>query len=241
MTYQERAYRNYVKAENLVKFEVIEKETDLLILAEENLYDKALASVIKYRAQLESYIASDPQFLKSFSPYPVRANAPAIVREMASAAKRAKVGPMAAVAGAIAEFVGKDLLPFSGEIIVENGGDIFLKINQTRKVGIYAGNSPFSEKIALEFDPSTYPFSVCTSSGTVGHSFSFGKADAVVVVAENAALADAAATAIGNVVKEIADIEQGLSLAKKIKNLVGVLIIKDDRLGALGKIKIVPI
>jgi len=241
MAYEERAYRNYVKAENLIKFEVIEKETDLLILAEENLFDKALAFTIKYRTELEKYIESDPQFLKSFSPVSIRYDAPKIVREMASAARKVKVGPMAAVAGAMAEFVGRDLLPFTNEIIVENGGDIFLKINQPRKVGIYAGNSPFSEKIALEIEPRPKPFSVCTSSGTVGHSFSFGKADAVVIIAESASLADAAATAVGNVVKGINDIEQGLKVAKKIRGLDGVLIIKDDQLGALGKVKIVPL
>jgi len=241
MVYQERTYRNYVKAENLIKFEVIEKETDLLILAEKNLYDKALASTLKYRAQLERYIESNPQFAKAFSPLRVRYDAPSIVKEMAAAARKAKVGPMATVAGAIAEFVGRDLLAFSNEIIVENGGDIFLKINQTRKVGIYAGSSPFSEKIALEIEPRPKPFSICTSSGTVGHSFSFGKADAVVIISESASRADAAATAIGNVVKEVSEINQGLKLAKKIKGLDGVLIIKDDQLGALGKIKIVPI
>ncbi|OGC35501.1 thiamine biosynthesis protein ApbE [candidate division WOR-1 bacterium RIFOXYB2_FULL_48_7] len=239
MNYEERAYRNYVRADNLVKFEVIEKETDLLILANNNLYEPALAAALKYRSALENYIATNEKFLKSFAPVSVPAKAPLIAKEMAAAAAKAKVGPMAAVAGAIAEFVGRDLLPLSDEVIVENGGDIFLKINQPRKIGVYAGQSPFSEKIALEVDPRLKGFSVCTSSGTVGHSFSFGKADAVVVVAENAALADAAATAIGNAVKEVADIQTGLSVAKKIKGLDGVLIIKDDQLGALGKVKIV--
>jgi len=241
VVYEERVYRNYVKADNLIKFEVIEKETDLLILAGKNLYDKALAYTLKYRAELEKYIAFDPQFQKSFSPIRVRYDATPLIRQMAEAARKARVGPMAAVAGAIAEFVGRDLLAFTDEIIVENGGDIFLKINQVRKAGIYAGNSPFSEKIALELEPRPKPFSICTSSGTVGHSFSFGKADAVVVIAASALLADAAATAIGNVIKEVADIEQGLKLAKKIKGLDGVLIIKDDQLGALGKVKIVPL
>ena len=241
MAYQERAYRNYVRADHLVKFEVIEKETDLLILAESNLFDKAMASVLKYREEIEKYIGLDPQFLKSFSPIRLRSPYTPIVKDMVMATKKAHVGPMAAVAGAIAEFVGRDLLAYSNEVIVENGGDIFLKINQTRKVGIYAGASPFSEKIALEVDPRPTPFSVCTSSGTVGHSFSFGKADAVVVIAPSASLADATATAIGNVVKEAADIEQGLKQAKKIKGLDGVLIIKDDQLGALGRIKIVPL
>ncbi|MGB9613117.1 MAG: UPF0280 family protein [Candidatus Margulisiibacteriota bacterium] len=241
MTYQERTYRNYVKAENLIRFEVIEKETDLLILAEKNLYEEALAATLKYRQGLESYIEKNPQFLKSFSPLRVSSDAPLIVKKMAAAARKVKVGPMAAVAGAIAEFVGRELLAYSDEIIVENGGDIFMKINQTRRVGIYAGNSPFSEKIALEVEPQEKPFSVCTSSGTVGHSFSFGKADAVVVIAQDASFADAAATAIGNVIKEKTDIEQGLNLAKKIKGLEGVLIIKDDQLGALGKVKLVPL
>jgi ApbE superfamily uncharacterized protein (UPF0280 family) len=160
---------------------------------------------------------------------------------MAEATRRVKVGPMAAVAGAVAEFVGRELRQFTDEIIVENGGDIFLKINQPRKVGIYAGNSPFSEKIALEVEPRPKPFSVCTSSGTVGHSFSFGQADAVVVIAGSALLADAAATAIGNVVKTAADIEPALKLARKFRRLDGVLIIKDDQLGALGKVNIVPL
>jgi ApbE superfamily uncharacterized protein (UPF0280 family) len=241
MVYQERAYRNYVRADNLTKFEIIEKETDLLVLAENNLYDKALAFILKYRSDIEKYIASDQHFAKTFSPAFTRYDAPAIIKEMASAARRAKVGPMAAVAGAVAEFVGNDLRAFTDEIIVENGGDIFLKINSPRKVGVYAGNSPFSEKIAIELEPRTEPFAVCTSSGTVGHSFSFGKADAVVVIAKSGPLADAAATAIGNEVKEITDIDNGLKRAKKIRGLDGVLIIKEDQMGALGKIKLVPL
>ena len=241
MAYQERTYRNYVKAEDLAKFEIIEKETDLLILADTNLYDKALAFTLKYRTELEKYIQKDEKFLRSYSPIYLKYDAPPIARAMAEGARKAKVGPMAAVAGAIAEFIGRDLLAFTKEIIVENGGDIFMKIDKPRKVGVYAGTSPFSEKIALEVEPRKEPFSVCTSSGTVGPSFSFGKADAVVIVAENASLADAAATAVGNEVKEITDIEKGLQLGKKIKGLDGVLIIKGDQLGALGKIKIVPI
>lgn len=241
MTYQKRTYRNYVKADNLVKFEVIDKETDLLILAETNLYDKALASAKKHRQELENYIESDMHFMETLSPCKIKEDAPLIVKEMAEAARKAKVGPMAAVAGTIAELVGRDLLASSNEIVIENGGDLFLKLKQTRKVGIFAGNSPFSGKIALEIEPRETPFSVCTSSGSVGHSFSFGKADAVVVIANNAPLADAAATAIGNEIKEISDIDRGLRLAKKIHGLDGVLIIKGDQMGALGKVKLVPL
>lgn len=241
MVYEERIYRDYMKAEGLVKFAAAENETDLMIMADTDLTEKALAAIRKYREELEKYITSHPQFEKSFFPIRVHYDAPPIARSMAWAARKARVGPMAAVAGAVAEHVGRDLLKFSKEVIVENGGDIFMKIDRIRKVGVFAGDSPFSEKIALELDPRKKPFSVCTSSGTVGPSFSFGKADAVVIVAENASLADAAATAVGNEVKEITDIEKGLQLGKKIKGLDGVLIIKGDQLGALGKIKIVPI
>jgi ApbE superfamily uncharacterized protein (UPF0280 family) len=164
---------------------------------------------------------------------------PKIVKEMAWAGKRAKVGPMAAVAGAIAEYVGKDLLRHSPEVIVENGGDIFMKTAVVRKVGVFAGNSPLSNKVAIEIGPLDSPLGICTSAGTVGHSLSFGKADAVVVLAKSTSLADAAATAIGNVVKEITDLEKGLALFRKIRGLTGVLIIKDDQLAVRGKVKIV--
>lgn len=240
MVFQERTYREYVKADNLVRFEVVEKESDLLILADTNLFDKSLAMLLKYRGDLERYIAADPKFLKTFSPIMIRPSAPPMVKEMAWASKQVKVGPMAAVAGTVAEFVGRDLLNFSREVIVQNGSDIFLKINQTRRVGIFAGESSFSGKIALEFEPRQEPFAVCTTSGTAGQSFSFGKADAVVVAAKKASLADAAATAIGNLIKESSDIEQGLKMARKIRALEGVLIIKGDQIGALGKLKIVP-
>jgi ApbE superfamily uncharacterized protein (UPF0280 family) len=123
---------------------------------------------------------------------------------------------------------------------VENGGDNFIATTTPRKVGIYAGVSPLSEKIALEIEPQDTPCGVCTSSGTVGHSISYGKADAICVVSRSAALADAAATAIGNVVTDIHTIEKGLELAKRIGGLTGVIIIKADRMGLMGKIKIVP-
>lgn len=145
---------------------------------------------------------------------------------------------MAAVAGAIAEFVGKDLLDYTPEVIVENGGDIFVKTTRIRRIGIYAGNSPFTKKIAIEISPEKTPLGVCTSSGTVGHSLSLGKADAVVVLSPSTILADASATAIGNLIKDESDISSGIEFAKKIKGVKGVLIIKDDKMGIWGDIKI---
>ena len=224
--YEPRVYRHWVKDEDLVPFNVVVKETDLYIRASSNLEQEALKLVIKYRDMLERYIEQHPPFLTSLEPIAVDGDIPAIVSEMAEAARKAGVGPMAAVAGAIAEFVGNELLPFSPEIIIENGGDIYLKSLKERRIGIYAGKSPLSGKIALEISAEETPMGVCTSSGTVGHSLSFGKADAAVVLSKSATLADAAATAIGNIIVQPADIPRGIELAQSIDGVTGVIIIK---------------
>jgi ApbE superfamily uncharacterized protein (UPF0280 family) len=241
MFYEERKYRKYIYAPDLVKFEVAVKESDLLILAKQDLTTQAREAIINFRTLLEKYIKEHPEFSTTFEPYFVWFSAPSIVKTMTWATRKTKVGPMASVAGALAEYVGRELLKFSDEVVVENGGDIFIKTLNKRRVAVYAGSSPFSENIALEIEPQDTPCGVCTSSGTVGHSFSFGQADAVCVFADSTALADAAATAICNKVKSETDIEKALKFAKKIKGLKGVLIIKDEHMGAIGKIKIVSI
>jgi len=236
--YQPRIYRHWVEGKDLVGFNVAEKETDLYIRAASNLTKKARRLMLKYRGQIERYIERSPAFRTSLEPVSVPANAPAIIKDMAAAGQKCGVGPMAAVAGAIAEYVGRELLEFSPEIIVENGGDIFLKILKTRVVGIYAGQSPLTGKIGLEIRPEDTPLGVCTSSGTVGHSLSFGRADAAVAIAKSAALADAAATAIGNRVTKPGDINQALEFARGIEGLRGVVIITGSDIGAWGELKL---
>ncbi len=151
----------------------------------------------------------------------------------------AQVRPMAAVAGAMAEFVSKDLLPISKEVIVENGGDIYLATSRERTIGIFAGNSPLSLKVGVVISPKDSPLGVCTSSGTVGPSLSFGKADAVCILSKSGALADAAATSVGNIVKEKKDIELGLERGKEIEGVSGVLIIVGEKVGIWGNVKLV--
>lgn len=239
--YQPRTYRHWVKDRSLIAFTVTVKETDLYIRARRHLEAEALASVLRHRTPLEEYISRHPDFLHTLKPIAVDEAAPSIVKEMALAAEKVGVGPMAAVAGAIAEAVGRDLLAFTSEVIVENGGDIFLKVSKPRLVGIYAGSSPLTGRIALKISPRETPLGVCTSSGTVGHSLSFGLADAAIALAPSAALADAAATALGNRVRSIEDIEPALEWAKNLPGLVGAVIIKDDKLGAWGKVRLVPV
>jgi hypothetical protein len=146
---------------------------------------------------------------------------------------------MAAVAGAIAEGVGHELLRRSPQVIVENGGDIFIKTNQPRRISLYSGpDSPFSRKLALRVDSSAGSLGVCTSSGTVGHSLSFGRADAVVIIADSIALADAAATAVANTIREPGDIQPALEREKRRGLLRGLLIAIGDHLGAWGEIEL---
>ena len=236
--HQPRTYRHWVKDEGLVSFKVTVKETDLYLRAQRNLEQEALRAILRCRLSLENYIENHPTFLTTLEPLSVAKDAPAMVKEMAEAAQKAGVGPMASVAGAIAEFVGSELSAFSPEIIVENGGDIYLKSLRKRVVGIYADKSPLSGKIGLEINGQDTPLGICTSSGTVGHSLSYGEADAVVVLAKSATLADAAATATGNLIHQPADITGGIEFARGIQGLEGVVIIKDDKVGFWGKAKI---
>ena len=236
--YEPRTYRHWVKSKGLISFNIVVKETDLYIRASRNLKSKALKLVLKYRDTLERYIERHPSFLTSLEPLPVSDDAPRIVNSMLESARKVGVGPMASVAGAITEFVGTELLAFSPEVIVENGGDIFLKSLEKRVVGIYVGKSPLTGKIGLEINGEDTPLGICTSSGTVGHSLSYGKADAVVVLSQSATLADAAATAIGNLIKQPGDIPNGIEFAKDIEGLKGLLIIKDDKVGLWGEVKI---
>jgi len=237
--YEKRIYRNLVKTDDLVKFEVMVKETDLLVRAESDLSRETRESVLKYRHQLETYITMNPEFQSSLIPLRDDPYAPEIVKEMIRASQLANVGPMAAVAGAIAEFVSKDLLTLSKEVIVENGGDIYLATSKERTIGIYAGDSPLSLKLGISIRPEESPLSICTSSGTVGHSLSFGKADAVCILSKSGALADAAATAVGNIVQETKDIERGLERGKEIEGVLGMLIIVGDEVGVWGNVKLI--
>ncbi|HUL29780.1 MAG TPA: UPF0280 family protein [Thermodesulfobacteriota bacterium] len=236
--YEERTYRNLVKTDDLVKFQVIVKETDLLIRAESDLTKETRESVLKYRHQLETYIMMNPGFQKSLVPLADDPYAPEIIKQMILTSQKAGVGPMATVAGAMADWVSKDLLQLSKEVIVENGGDIYLASSKERTVGIYAGDSPLSLKVGIVIAPDEAPLGVCTSSGTVGPSLSFGKANAVCILSKSAALADAAATAVGNVVKGKQDISLGLGKAREIEGVLGTLIIVGEKMGVWGRIRL---
>jgi ApbE superfamily uncharacterized protein (UPF0280 family) len=240
MEYHKRIYRNRISKGNLVSFQVRVEETDLYIGADTDCTDAALESVRRHRGYIEEYIRHKPSFMDSMTPVPKDPFAPAIVREMIDASGRCGVGPMASVAGAIALHAGLDLMKHSDNVIIENGGDIFLRlIDKDAIVGIFAGDSPLSYKVSLKIKSGGVPFGVCTSSGTIGHSKSFGSADAVCVTSQSSTLADAAATSIGNHVKREGDIKGAIDYGMGIVGVLGVLIIMGDTLGVQGEIELV--
>ncbi|WP_456432360.1 UPF0280 family protein [Thermosulfuriphilus sp.] len=241
---KERFYRGWIQRPDLVSFRVIVKETDLFILAERELTSQITGVVIRLRGQIEAYIRENPVFLKTLLPLPEDPLAPPVVRNMLKAAQAAGVGPMAAVAGAIAEAVAREAIEegWTQEILVENGGDCFLNGRREAVVAIYAGSSPFTGRLGLRIPADLMPLSVCTSSGRIGHSLSLGQAEAVTVLAKEAALADAAATAIGNLVRKTADIPKILEESLNIPGLLGVVVIVGDRIGARGEaVELVPL
>ncbi|MEA3422314.1 MAG: UPF0280 family protein, partial [Bacillota bacterium] len=135
--------------------------------------------------------------------------------------------------------IAKDYIKDNTDLIIENGGDIFIKTSKERHILIHAGDSQLSDQISIKITPEMTPIGVCTSSGKLGHSLSFGKADAVVVVAKDILYADAAATAICNIIKTPRDIERGLGIAKESKKIEGIVIILDDSIGIWGNIVLI--
>jgi uncharacterized protein len=239
MPFQPRTYRDTVKTDGLAQFSLVIKETDLFITASRNVETLARDSVLAARYKLEHYIEKHPVFLTSLAPLPQDDFAPDIVQAMLRASIAAGVGPMATVAGAIAEYTGRVILNDCDEVIVENGGDIFLKVNRDITISIYAGDSPLSSRIGLKIHQPGTALGVCTSSGTVGPSLSLGTADAVTIISASASLADAAATSVGNLVKDAADIQKAIDSGRKITGVDGILIIKDENMGAWGTINLV--
>ena len=237
--HQERTYRNLIDSSELIPYRVVVKETDLMVYSETKLVDETKELVLEQRGYVEAFIASHPEFAAALVPWPYDGPAPGIIVNMLNAARNAGVGPMAAIAGVIAEQVGHGLLNRTNQVMVENGGDVFIKMSSPVTVGIFAGKSPLSLQIGLRLKTVSIPQAVCTSSGTIGHSLSYGKADAVCVVADSCANADAAATAIGNLIKSPADIESAIKAGRNMGELIGIVVILGEKMGMWGDLEVV--
>ena len=237
--FENRTYRRQHQKKGLISFDITVKETNLNIQAQTDLADEAIKSVLTCRNTIEAYIKLYPEFATSLIPIHNPGHAPKIIKDMIEAGQLADVGPMAAVAGAVAEYTGKSLLAYTNEVLVENGGDIFVKSDSETVFSIYAGNSPFSMTTGIRVGKKDKSYGMCTSSGTLGHSKSFGKANAAVVLSDSCSLADAVATALGNRVKKAADIKVAIDAGKAIQGIQGIVIIKGDHIGLWGDLKLV--
>jgi ApbE superfamily uncharacterized protein (UPF0280 family) len=235
--YQERFYRDWSPAK--FRLEVCHKESDLFITTDKELDKILVQDILKnYYIEIEKYIKKNPNFLTSLSPLEQDENAPAIVKDMIDCSNVTGIGPFASIAGAIALYVGKDLLDKSSEIIIENGGDIFLKINGDKRVGVYLGERFQTNTVTLKVKKRDYPFGIASSSAYLGHSLNFGRADLVTVIAKDAILADGFATALSNQVKKEKDIKDIFQRAKENSFLEGLLIAFEGKLFLWGAMEI---
>lgn len=231
-------YRGTVRCEDLVATRVAVKETDLFVLAEHDLSAVVRDIVISERDRLERYIAGHAGFLESLVPITVSLSAPSLVRAMAAAGAAAGVGPMAAVAGAICDAVARGVAGATGELIIENGGDLYVRVARERVVGIFAGESG-GLSLGLRVRPERGALGICTSSGRIGHSLSFGDSAAATVIAGSATLADAAATAVGNRVRGRLGVRDGIDAARQIPGVLGAVVLRGGELGAWGEVELV--
>ena len=240
--FEERTYRSQFNTGRFTGFEVKHLETDLWIGVnpasfDEKMKELALEKIRNLRTIFDKYIEKEPFFKKSLKPFQPSEIAPVEAVEMAVAAEKAGVGPMAAVAGLFAREVGKVIREnFSvKELLIENGGDIYLLLQNEMLLSVFAGESILSQRIGIIVPASDDAFGICTSAGTVGPSISYGKADAVVVVCKDVLLADALSTSLGNLVKSPDHVEKVINKAEKYPEILTLLIICEDKIGIKGE------
>lgn len=267
-------YRTYRTKQNTLEnhadeqhIQIVVEETDLFITLTKDI-DKN--EIIKFctkeiqeiRNIIKFWIKLYPEIQHSLEPVQCPPGAPLCIAEMCEASGLAHVGPFACVAGMIAQFIATKIhfhlreKQLCSDVIVENGGDIYLYSNKERIVGILA--NPKEEcTLGLRFAKEQFPLAICSSSATIGHSLSFGKGDLSVVIAKNASLADALATSYGNVLKSAKEINTVLAQAQKDfrialqdnpfadihekHGLLGVFLQIDEKIGAWGTVELAAI
>ena len=193
------------------------------------------------RRDLNNYILKNEDFLLSLNPIKADEDLPLIVKTMVDSSNIADVGPMACVAGTISELSLNYLISNGSRYsIVENGGDIYLINDEEVLCGIYSNNQVLGNDIAFRLKPRKSPLGICTSSGKIGHSISFGEADSVTVISKSSSIADALATRIANeVIGETSEdkLSNALECCENYREFFnGVLIISQDHVGTIGRL-----
>lgn len=240
--YKDRIYRKHFRDDRWRGFVAKYKETDVWVGIDKNSFHPkmqkfTIQAIQTLRNIIDKYLQNDTVYASALSPYNAKKNAPHIVKLMSEISYKTGIGPMGSVAGAFASYIAQELKKHFeiNEIIVENGGDIYADIKEDIDVSIFAGESTFSERIGLHIDAKESPLGICTSSGTVGPSLSFGKADAVMIVCKDALLADSYATAYANQIQVPSDIDRLLENIAYKKDILSALLVKNNKMGIIGK------
>ena len=231
-------YRCSINKKEKYAWRVIYNYSDLLISCDKNIKDRIEKPLKKIYEFLMFCIKNHPSFLKSLSPIKVNYYFPGIIKKMCEKSSLFKVGPMAAVAGTVCEYIASELTGYCKNLIIENGGDLYIKSSSDLNVGVYLKNKYFKNKIVLKINSKDTPCGLCSSSGTFGHSLSLGKSDLSVVLASSPITADAAVTAIANRITDSKDIQRTINFYNKFKEIKGILIIIDDKIGIWGSFEL---
>ena len=242
MEYRERSYRSRFSNDERRWFCVKFLESDLWIGVDSGSYSASMESdtyamLVDLRRTMDAYLLIDPQYKTALTPYDAGLEAPDILKEMSKVSHKTGIGPMSAVAGAVALKVAGFLKSRYdvNEVIVENGGDIYAQASTDMDISVFAGQSPLSEKIGLHIPAGSFPLGICTSSGTVGPSLSLGRADAVMIVCNDVMLADSYATAMANRIKSVNDLQPVFDRITNTPAILGAIAVKDDRMAICGQ------
>ncbi|WP_320129045.1 UPF0280 family protein [uncultured Sphaerochaeta sp.] len=242
--YESRTYRQKMGSSRFNSLSLSIGESDLWIGYQPSLVDtdsmvhEAARYVRKLRNEILDY--PDKTFLSRYTPLENSEPTTALIEAMLKASCCSKTGPMASVAGAIAQALGiylkeKFLLT---EIVIENGGDLYIDVLQELSVKLIAPGNPLSGKLSLVVDVLHSPLGICTSSGKIGHSHSFGKADAVMVACHEASLADAYATAFCNRVQTKLDVQRICNEMNTHADIISAVVLLDDKLALCGELEV---
>ena len=241
MEYKERTYRSRFSDDERRWFCVKFLESDLWIGVDSGSYRASMeadtyAMLVELRRSMDAYLLMDPAYKAALTPYDAGLEAPNILKEMSRVSHKTGIGPMSAVAGAVARHVAEFL--GTKEVIVENGGDIYAQACSDMDISVFAGQSPLSEKVGLHIPAADFPLGICTSSGTVGPSLSLGRADAVMIVCKDVMLADSYATAMANRIKSVNDLQPVIDRISAIPEILGAIAVKDDRMAITGQFEL---
>ncbi len=241
MEYVQRNYRQHICRDRWRCFGIKHKETDLYIGVDHASWHSGLESyadrfVRELREEMDRWIAHRPDYARALVPCEAGEEAPEIFQAMSAVARKSGIGPMSAVAGAVARWTGEALRREFGlkEVFVENGGDIYADMVQDMDIAVFAGMSPLSGRIGFRVEAWQSPLGICTSSGTVGPSLSFGKADAVLIICRDALLADTYATAYANRIQTEDDIPSCMEAIRQESDILGAMVVKDKKVGICG-------